>query len=262
MRLLASYIREVLVQGFAVWKRTDEVGNPIKILAETLIGLAAFVLAVFAVNWVATGYTKPDWGPLLALAGAFWLIWCFLLAGPFRAWKVQKQSSDNYAKRLERRFVVHPPRIHEAKTSDGHYRHYVQVRVSCVGSSAIEECRAHFVGVEINKGLPDEVIYEDSGFYLWALVDASVITLQPGAPHYLNIAFARKLDPVRRMRPVEPVLELTPLALTPLLFTPGRFCFKVVLSGRDCAPYAFGVDVDTSDSDGINVAIAVTTAPT
>jgi hypothetical protein len=210
-------------------------------LLTAMSGAASVPFAAMGL-WLGEGWQVPLFYGLAAL--------CLVLAS-YLVWKVERDRADKLSARLQPRISVGAPRIQEAKTSSGDYDLYVQVPVSCATDASIEDCRAHFLSVEINKGLPDEQIFEESGEHKWSLVDVATITLRPGAPHYLNIAAIRSSHG-GSLRPVYPTLVNTPLGVLSLLYRPGRFRFHAILSGRN----TLSRRLDTTDLSDIKTSFA------
>lgn len=194
-----------------------------------------------------------DWQQILCVTAAA----CFFFFAAYLVWKAERERADGLALRLTPRISVGPIRMQEALQTNETYVLYVQALISNISNTSIEDCRGHFIKVEANRGLPDECVFDESGYHLWSLVDLPSISLRPNAPHYLNIALVRNVTNMGRFRPVVPTLANVPNGVLPMLFTPGTFRFHVVVSGRETVSQPFAVDINTTDMDNIRADLAL-----
>lgn len=252
MDFIRVYLPEVIRHGYAVWRRFEVAGGQLQKLWNILLGLLPTIGVVVAINWASAGYSKPDWGPAIALGTACWFVLCFGILGPYRAYQAQRKRAEDAEAQLVSGLRVGEPIVHTAREGQGGpLRMYVQLPVSAAAKKTIRRCQGRLTHVLRFESGAWKEIFVNTCSCIWSYA-GNTIDIAPDAPQRLDIVSARDSSHVPSLRPeVNPA----PVILTEMLQISAPYRFRIVVEGGDTSPIVCVVEVDATQGKASDIKV-------
>jgi len=217
-----------------------------------LLGLLPAIGVVVAISWVEAGYSKPDWGPAIALGVTCWFVLCFGILGPYRAWQAERKRADEAEGRLISGLVIGEPLLHRAREGQGGpFRQYVQIPVSAATKKTIRGCQGRLTQVNRFEGGIWREIFSNTCLCTWSYA-GHTIDIAPDAPQSLDIVSARETSNLATLRPE---LNPAPLILNEMLEISALYRFRIVVKGDDTPSYVRVIEVDATKGTASNIEV-------